>query len=89
VLNILNALRSIRPTSTANILLLWPIFSAGCETDEVAERGLVDERMGIMQDMGMGNFTRARRVLNRFWAAGTEERWDVWLAGVGVDLVLF
>jgi hypothetical protein len=89
VLNILNALRSIRPTSSANILLLWPIFSAGCETDEVAERGLVDERMGIMQDMGMGNFTRARSVLNRFWAEGTGERWDVWLAGVGVDLVLF
>ncbi|KAL3446169.1 fungal-specific transcription factor domain-containing protein [Aspergillus insuetus] len=89
VTNILNALLSIRPASTANILLLWPIFSAGCETDEVAERALVDERMGIMQDMGMGNFTRARGILNRFWAAGTWERWDVWLAGVGIDLVLF
>ncbi|CEL10045.1 hypothetical protein ASPCAL13172 [Aspergillus calidoustus] len=89
VTNILNAIRSIPSTSTANILLLWPIFSAGCETDETAERDLVDRRMGVMQDMGMGNFTRARSVLNRFWAARTEVRWDVWLAEEGVDLVLF
>ncbi|KAJ0420973.1 fungal-specific transcription factor domain-containing protein [Aspergillus carlsbadensis] len=89
ILNILSAIRSVPARSTANILLLWPIFSAGCETDDADERALVDERMGAMQDLGMGNFTRARSVLNRFWAARTEVRWDVWLAREGVDLVLF
>ncbi|KAL3460950.1 fungal-specific transcription factor domain-containing protein [Aspergillus heterothallicus] len=89
VRNILDTLRSVRPTSTANILLLWPIFSAGCETDEVSERDIVDERMSIMQGMGMGNFTRARNILIQFWASKTTLRWDLWLAEQGVDLVLF
>ncbi|KAL4861428.1 hypothetical protein BDV12DRAFT_191088 [Aspergillus spectabilis] len=86
---ILDTVRKVRPFSTANILLLWPIFSAGCETDDTYERGVIDGRMGNMQSMGMGNFTRAKEVLNRFWAAQTDLRWDVYLAESGVDLVLF
>ncbi|KAL2810070.1 fungal-specific transcription factor domain-containing protein [Aspergillus granulosus] len=89
VWNILDTVRSVRSASTANILLLWPIFSAGCETDEKGERELIDERMSIMQDIGMGNFTRARNILKRFWASSTELRWDLWLAEEGIDLVLF
>ncbi|KAL2826544.1 fungal-specific transcription factor domain-containing protein [Aspergillus pseudoustus] len=89
VRSILDTVRSVRSTSTANILLLWPIFSAGCETDEASERALLDERMAIMQEMGMGNFTRARDTLKRLWASETELRWDIWLAEQGVDLVLF
>ncbi|KAL5343052.1 fungal-specific transcription factor domain-containing protein [Aspergillus crustosus] len=87
--SILETVRKVRPFSTANILLLWPIFSAGCETDDLYERGVIDGRMGNMQSMGMGNFTRAREVLNLFWDAKTDLRWDVYLAESGVDLVLF
>ncbi|KAL4883202.1 fungal-specific transcription factor domain-containing protein [Aspergillus karnatakaensis] len=86
---ILSTICRVRPFSTANILLLWPIFTAGCETDDLSERGVIDGRMGNMQAMGMGNFTRAREVLNRFWQANTDLRWDVYLAESGVDLVLF
>lgn len=89
VQNILEAVSKLPASSTTNILLLWPIFSAGCETDDVTERGIVDERMSHMQSLGMGNFTRARDVLNRFWSSGTDLRWDVYLAKSGVDLVLF
>ncbi|KAL2833843.1 fungal-specific transcription factor domain-containing protein [Aspergillus cavernicola] len=86
---ILQLVSAIRPSSTVNILLLWPIFSAGCESDDLTERTVIDERMSIMQSLGMGNFTRARNVLQGFWDAGTDLRWDVYLAQLGVDLVLF
>ncbi len=89
VRNILQAVGKLPASSTTNILLLWPIFSAGCETDDVTERAIVDERMSHMQSLGMGNFTRARDVLTRFWCSGTDLRWDVYLAESGVDLVLF
>ncbi|KAL4779759.1 fungal-specific transcription factor domain-containing protein [Aspergillus varians] len=87
--NILDAVSKVPPFSATNILLLWPIFSAGCETDDGVERAAVDGRMANMQSIGMGNFTRARDVLKRFWGSGTDLRWDVYLAGLGVDLVLF
>lgn len=89
VRNILEAVSKLPASSTTNILLLWPIFSAGCEADDVTERAIVDERMSHMQSLGMGNFTRARNVLNRIWSSGTDLRWDVYLAESGVDLVLF
>ncbi|KAE8552174.1 hypothetical protein EYB25_006068 [Talaromyces marneffei] len=89
VTNILRVLQNVRPFSPANVLLIWPLFSAGCETDSTPERAVIDERMSIMQSLGMGNFTRGREALNRFWESGTELRWDVYLCRSGVDLVLF
>jgi Fungal specific transcription factor domain len=89
VTNILRVVQNVRPFSPANVLLIWPLFSAGCETDSAEERAIVDERMSIMQSLGMGNFTRGREALTRFWGSGTALRWDVYLARSGIDLVLF
>lgn len=87
--NILDAVRNINPTSTANILILWPVFSAGCETTISSERDMIRERMGIMQNFGMGNFTRTRDLLEKFWKSGSELRWDEYFARLGLELVLF
>lgn len=89
VTNILRVVKNVQPFSPANVLLIWPLFSAGCETDSPLERAVIDERMSIMQSLGMGNFTRGREALNRFWESRTELRWDVYLSQSGVDLVLF
>lgn len=89
VTNILRVVKNVRPFSPANVLLIWPLFSAGCETDNTFERVIIDERMSIMQSLGMGNFTRGREALTQFWESGTELRWDVYLSRSGVDLVLF
>lgn len=89
VTNILRVVKNVRPFSAANVLLIWPLFSAGCETDSSPERAVIDERMSIMQCLGMGNFTRGREALNRFWYSRTDLRWDVYLSRSGVDLVLF
>ncbi|OKL57536.1 hypothetical protein UA08_07111 [Talaromyces atroroseus] len=89
VINILRVVQNVLPFSPANVLLIWPLFSAGCETDRAEERAVVDERMSIMQSLGMGNFTRGREALKRLWESGTALRWDVYLAKSGIDLVLF
>jgi hypothetical protein len=87
--NILDAVSLIHPFSLANILILWPVFSAGCETDITTERGMIQTRMGNMQSLGMGNFARARQLLHRFWSSETSLPWDAYFAQVGLELVLF
>lgn len=87
--NILDAIGNIDPKSTANILILWPVFSAGCETTIHCERDMVRERMSIMENFGMGNFTRTRDLLERYWASQTDLRWDEYFATLGLELVLF
>ncbi|QKX56932.1 uncharacterized protein TRUGW13939_04040 [Talaromyces rugulosus] len=89
VTSILRVVKKVRPFSPANVLLIWPLFSAGCETDSTSERAVIDERMSIMQSLGMGNFTRGREALHKYWESGTSLRWDVFLAQSGIDLVLF
>ncbi|RHZ56592.1 transcription factor domain-containing protein [Aspergillus thermomutatus] len=86
---ILDNVQIIRPFSPANVLILWPIFSAGCETDDLCERQSIQTRMLNMQTMGMGNFTRARDALARYWELGAPSRWDVYFAQSGLELVLF
>ncbi|KAF7156356.1 hypothetical protein CNMCM6106_009623 [Aspergillus hiratsukae] len=86
---ILDNVQAIKPFSPANVLILWPIFSAGCETDDLQERQAIRTRMANMQTMGMGNFTRARDALARYWESGAGLRWDIYFAQSGLELVLF
>ncbi|KAJ5205493.1 hypothetical protein N7491_003879 [Penicillium cf. griseofulvum] len=86
---IIAAVEDIPPRSSANILILWPMFSVGCETDDTKEREFIHSRMGDMQSLGMGNFTRARELLSKFWASGTSLSWDIYFANLGLELVLF
>jgi hypothetical protein len=87
--NIVNAVKKIAPSSPANILILWPVFSAGCETGDIEEREFINNRMGDMQSYGMGNFTRARELLSTFWVSETPLPWDRYFANLGLELVLF
>ncbi|KAJ5083972.1 hypothetical protein NUU61_008551 [Penicillium alfredii] len=89
IIGILDAVANIRPFSSANILILWPIFSAGCETEAQSERELIQTRMGNMQSLGMGNFSRARKLLYQFWQSGSSLPWDIYFARLGLELVLF
>ncbi|CAI7654068.1 unnamed protein product [Penicillium glandicola] len=89
ITKIIAAVEDIPPFSSANILILWPMFSVGCETDDTKEREFIHNRMGDMQGLGMGNFTRARELLSRFWACETSLSWDNYFAELGLELVLF
>ncbi|KAA8644065.1 transcription factor domain-containing protein [Aspergillus tanneri] len=87
--NILDAVERIQPSSPSNILILWPIFNAGCETDDISERDQIQTRMANMQNRGMGNFTRARGLMKEVWASNSTLTWDVYFANLGRELVLF
>ncbi|KAE8360885.1 hypothetical protein BDV27DRAFT_34418 [Aspergillus caelatus] len=89
ITNIVNAVLNIDPFSPANILILWPMFSAGCETSFVSERNLIQDRMANMQSLGLGNYTRARDMLKIFWSSGSSMPWDIYFAEQGIQLVLF
>ena len=87
--NIVHAVEQMSSLSSANILILWPMFSAGCETNDTKEREIIHRRMGDMQNLGMGNFTRARELLGKYWASKTSLSWDSYFARLGLELVLF
>ncbi|PLB55881.1 hypothetical protein P170DRAFT_443577 [Aspergillus steynii IBT 23096] len=89
IANILDAVENIPPFSSSNILILWPIFNAGCETDVVSDRNQIQDRMACVQSRGLGNFTRARGLMKEFWASNTSLPWDVYFAQHGRELVLF
>ncbi|KAE8390252.1 hypothetical protein BDV23DRAFT_155767 [Aspergillus alliaceus] len=89
IAHITNAISRINPLSPANILILWPMFSAGCETNLISERNLIQNRMGNMQNLGMGNYTRAKELMRAFWMSGSALPWDVYFAKLEIELVLF
>ncbi|KAJ5689579.1 hypothetical protein N7462_003971 [Penicillium macrosclerotiorum] len=89
ITNIIHSCQQIGETSSANILILWPIFTAGCETEIISEREYIQSRMKKMQDLGMGNYTRARESLYTFWASETSLPWDAHFSHIGKEVVLF
>ncbi|KAJ5558727.1 hypothetical protein N7535_009394 [Penicillium sp. DV-2018c] len=49
--------------------LTFPIFISGCETDNVADRDVVLQSLGKLQDnFGIGNVSRAKELLAILWA---------------------
>ncbi|KAF2138881.1 uncharacterized protein K452DRAFT_311332 [Aplosporella prunicola CBS 121167] len=89
IAGVINAVEEIKSFSTANILILWPLFSAGCDTDDPWERSFIQTRMDNMRTLGMGNFTRAKELMHQYWNSGSHLRWDVYFALSGTSLVLF
>jgi hypothetical protein len=86
---ILENLDKLHAESAASILILWPVFSAGCETDDAEQRRKIDERMKKMGRFGMGNVERARKAMRAYWEAEDGGRWDLFMEEKGWDIVLF
>jgi hypothetical protein len=61
--------------------LTFPLFISGCESESVADREIVLQSLGKLQDnFGIGNVRRAKDLLGILWARRDADR-D---AGVGV-----
>ncbi|KAJ5432865.1 uncharacterized protein N7458_012021 [Penicillium daleae] len=86
---VIELLLKIRPTSMANILCLWPVFTVGCETEDQTQRQIIKERLANMEAFGMGNVQSARKAMAEYWDCEVKERWDIWLEDRGFDLSLF
>lgn len=86
---IIETIGLLRPDAPASILILWPLFSAGCETDDPVRRQIILNRMIDLRRYGMGNVDQAIKAMKDYWQSDTGERWDVFLGRHGIDLVLF
>ncbi|THY08751.1 hypothetical protein D6D01_09604 [Aureobasidium pullulans] len=87
--NILRAVENLTASSTTIVLSLWPIFSAGCETDDAEERHFINMRMQHMESLGLGNFKQTRAAMNSYWSSGTHLTWGQYLESHGSVFVLF
>ncbi|KAI4727900.1 hypothetical protein E4T49_04343 [Aureobasidium sp. EXF-10728] len=87
--SMLDLLGKLRPESPANVLILWPLFTAGCEAEDPDLRDYIEACMGRIRNYGWGNADAASAALRAYWDEGNGERWDVFLERRGFDVVLF
>ena len=86
---IIETIQMIPRESSSNILTLWPVFTVGCETDDLEQRRIIEQRISKMESFGMGNVETARQAMHAYWESGATERWDIFLETYGQDIVLF
>ncbi|KAI5245079.1 hypothetical protein E4T42_06867 [Aureobasidium subglaciale] len=87
--SMLDLLGRLRPESPANVLILWPLFTAGCEAEDPDLRDYIEACMNRIRNYGWGNADAASTALRAYWDEGNGERWDVFLERRGFDVVLF
>ncbi|THX48679.1 hypothetical protein D6D06_08967, partial [Aureobasidium pullulans] len=87
--SMLELLGKLRPESPANVLILWPLFTAGCEAEDLDLRNYIETCMNRIRNYGWGNADAAMGALRVYWNEGNGERWDVFLERRGFDVVLF
>ncbi|CAD0112531.1 unnamed protein product [Aureobasidium uvarum] len=87
--SMLDLLGKLRPESPANVLILWPLFTAGCEAEDPELRNYIEACMGRIRNYGWGNADAASAALRAYWDESNGERWDVFLERRGFDVVLF
>ena len=63
--------------------LTFPLFICGCESDDIADRGVVLRSLGKLQDnFGIGNVRRAKELLGILWAR-QDTNFDARFSGMG------
>ncbi|KAI5269774.1 hypothetical protein E4T47_06792 [Aureobasidium subglaciale] len=76
---VLQALKGVRRGGTAESSLLFPMFTAGCEAQDVADRDMILERLKLVEGLGMTYVRNARHLMEKSWDTG--ESWEVLVAG--------
>ncbi|KAI1821903.1 fungal-specific transcription factor domain-containing protein [Xylaria intraflava] len=71
---IISCLGRIRPGSTAEACLLFPMFTAGCDTQNEGHRELILDRFISAEKHGMTQVHNARRIMQRVWE--TKRPWE-------------
>ncbi|KAI1133531.1 fungal-specific transcription factor domain-containing protein [Nemania abortiva] len=72
--NIIASLGRIRPGGTAESCLLFPMFTAGCDTQSESHRALILNRFVSAEKHGMTQVHNARRLMQRVWE--TKRPWE-------------
>ncbi|TLD39083.1 C6 zinc finger domain-containing protein [Venturia nashicola] len=74
VREIVGALYKIRPGSTAEANILFPLFTAGCHARDPGQRERIMERLNSVESFGMTHMGKAGRLMRRVWDSG--EAWE-------------
>lgn len=67
---VLKALSGVRRGGTAESSLLFPMFSAGCEATDPADREAILERLKLVEGLGMTYVRNARNLMEKSWETG-------------------
>lgn len=86
---ITEAVQKIDKRSRANIQLLWPLLTAGCEAITDTQRSVIEDRIMAMSTRGHGSYNKVIWFMKLYWEEGGDSRWDVFSRQIGVDLILF
>ncbi|TVY89642.1 hypothetical protein LAWI1_G003595 [Lachnellula willkommii] len=73
------ALYKVRRGSSATACLLFPIFTAGCDTQDEKQRVDILERLKGVERFGMTQVHKARTLMERAWETG--KPWETLVAG--------
>ena len=79
VQKVIHCLERVRRGSTAESCLLFPMFTAGCETLTEADRQLFMYRLQAVEGWGMQHVKRARVLMQMVWDTGRP--WETLISG--------
>ncbi|KAL8767766.1 MAG: hypothetical protein Q9209_005852 [Squamulea sp. 1 TL-2023] len=79
VREIVSALYKVRKGGTAETCLLFPIFTAGCDARERAQREVIMERLTAVEESGMTQVHKARTLIAKVWETGRP--WETLVSG--------
>jgi len=79
VREIFGALYKVRRGSSAEACLLFPMFTAGCDTEGERQRADILERIKVVERSGMTQVRKARKLMERVWETG--KPWETLVAG--------
>ncbi|KAK7757814.1 hypothetical protein SLS62_000192 [Diatrype stigma] len=70
VQNIISCFNHVQPGGAAESCLLFPLFTAGCDATDKAQRALIDEKFLIAETHGMTQVHNAHRLMQLVWETG-------------------
>ncbi|GLB03600.1 hypothetical protein AtubIFM57258_008841 [Aspergillus tubingensis] len=62
------AIGDIRQSASAEVGVLFPLFTAGCEARDAAQRAEIQERFDFLEKTGMKQMQSARTLMQRCWS---------------------
>ncbi|KAH7401976.1 fungal-specific transcription factor domain-containing protein [Phaeosphaeria sp. MPI-PUGE-AT-0046c] len=79
VREIVGLLYKIRPGSTAEACLMFPMFAAGCDTADEGQRTMIMERLRTVEGFGMTHTPQIATLLQSVWDTG--KPWESLVSG--------
>ena len=70
VREIVSSLYKVREGGTAEGCLLFPMFTAGCEAQDIKQKTKIMERLEQMEGLGMSQVKKARALMEKVWETG-------------------